>query len=299
MSSARIDPGLSIGAVALTVADLERSVRFYRDALGLQTIARDGRSARLGAGATKTSGPGSTTLLDLHETPGARRPRHATGLYHLAILLEDRADLARTILRLAVANARIHGASDHGVSEAIYLADPDGNGIEIYRDRPREEWPREPDGAVRMSIDPLDLDAIRRAAPPGEDGSSPAPAGTRIGHVHLHVADLEEAERFYVDVLGFDIMERYGSEALFVAAGGYHHHVGLNTWAGVGAPAPAEGSAGLRWFELAHTGEEERDRTAARVAAAGIKAGDGYLIRDPSGNGIRLTVGERSPTAAS
>ena len=300
MSSTRIDPGLSIGAVALTVADLERSTAFYRDALGFQVLAGEERASRLGVGATSPESTG-VALLDLHEIPSARRPRRATGLFHFAVLLDSRADLARAILRLEAANVRIHGASDHGVSEAIYLADPDGNGIEIYRDRPPEEWPRDPGGAVRMPTDPLDLDGILRAAGP-DAATAPVPAGTRIGHVHLHVADLESAGRFYVDVLGFEVVTRYGAEALFVSAGGYHHHVGLNTWAGVGAPSPPEGAAGLRWFELAHSSEEERDRTAARVAAAGVEvetAQSDFLVRDPSGNGIRLTVAKRSPTAAS
>ncbi len=289
---APIDPGASIGVVALTVADLERSIAFYRDALGFQLRARDERAAHLGSGAID--------LIDLNEIPGARRPPRATGLFHYAVLLPDRADLARAVLRLSAAGVRIQGASDHGVSEAIYLADPDGNGIEIYRDRPREEWPREHGGAVSMPTDPLDLEGLLREAPRGAASTGPAPDGTRIGHVHLHVADLAAAERFYVDTLGFDIVTRYGSEALFVAAGGYHHHIGLNTWAGVGAPPPPEGSAGLRWFELAHTGEQDRDKTAARAAAAGVESegiGSDYLIRDPSGNGIRLTVATTRATA--
>jgi catechol 2,3-dioxygenase len=301
MSDARIDPGLSIGAVALTVADLERSAAFYRDALGFQVLARAEGTSRLGVGATDPESTG-VVLLDLHEIAGARRPRHTTGLFHFAVLLPSRAELARVILRLSEAGVRIQGASDHGVSEAIYLADPDGNGIEIYRDRPREEWPREPGGAVRMPTDPLDLEGIMHEAPRGDAATAPAPADTRIGHVHLHVADLAAAERFYVDVLGFDVATRYGSEALFVSAGGYHHHVGLNVWAGVGAPPPPEGATGLRWFELAHSSDEERDRTAARVATAGLKAqptGDDYSVRDPSGNGILLTVAKRTPTAAS
>jgi catechol 2,3-dioxygenase len=294
MSNGRIDPGLTIGTVALTVADLDRSIAFYRDALGLLVQIRGQRSARIG-----TDGAGSApgrALLDLHEIPGAQRPRRATGLYHFAILLPGRSDLARVISRLSAADVRIHGASDHGVSEAIYLADPDGNGIEIYRDRPREEWTRDRGGAVRMPSDPLDLEGILREAAPGEPTTGPAPAETRIGHVHLHVPDLETAERFYVDVLGFDVVTRYGSEALFVSAGGYHHHVGLNTWAGVDAPPPPENSAGLRWFELAHTSDEERDLTASRLAAAGVEAkriGDDYMIRDPAQNGIRLTVASR------
>jgi catechol 2,3-dioxygenase len=286
MDEARIDPGASIGVVALTVADVQRSVAFYRDALGFALPAAGrGGDARMGAG--------GRDLISLHEIPGARRPRGTTGLFHFAVLLPSRADLAGTILRLSAAGARIQGASDHGVSEAIYLADPDGNGIEIYRDRPREEWPRDPAGKIRMPTDPLDLEGMLGEAPTRTRAPESVPAATRIGHVHLHVADLAAAERFYVDALGFDIVTRYGSEAVFVSAGGYHHHVGLNTWAGVGAPPPPPGSAGLRWFELAHASEEERDRTAARLLKAGIETeptAGGRLVRDPSGNGVLLTA---------
>jgi catechol 2,3-dioxygenase len=311
MSAARIDPGLTIGTVSLTVANLKRSVEFYQDALGLQINSRGERDARLGAGHGDGVGSADLVLLDLHEVPGAKRPFRAAGLFHYAVLLPSRADLARAVLRLSSAGVRIQGASDHGVSEAVYLGDPDGLGIEIYRDRPRSEWPRERGGAVSMPTDPLDLEGLLREALQDSESAGPAPDGTRIGHVHLHVADLAAAERFYVDALGFDIMTRYGSEALFVSAGGYHHHIGLNTWAGVGVPPPPEGSAGLRWFELAHTSEEDRDRTATQAAAAGGESeriGSDYLVRDPSGNGIRLTAATTraaatrdpsAPTAAS
>ncbi|HYJ32457.1 MAG TPA: VOC family protein, partial [Candidatus Binatia bacterium] len=184
----------------------------------------------------------------------------------------------------------------------LYLSDPDGNGIEIYRDRPRGEWPHAADGSVAMTIDALDLESLVAESPAAARGDlrhltpeslPPAPAATRVGHVHLHVADLEAAKRFYVDVLGFDVVARYGAEALFVSAGGYHHHVGLNTWAGKGAPAPPPGSAGLRWFALEHASAAGRDETAARARAAGldVEAIDAdYLVRDPSGNGVRLTA---------
>ena len=292
MNDARIDPGASIGAVHLTVADLERSVAFYRDALGFQAHATGQGAARVGAGAND--------LLGLVEVPGARRRARATGLFHFAVLLPSRADLARFLARVVRGGVRLGGASDHGVSEALYLADPDGNGIEVYRDRPRQEWPRGPDGLPLLVTDPLDLDELMREA--GAAGASKASGGasgelprdTRIGHVHLHVANLPEAERLYVGVLGFEVMARYGGEAVFVGAGGYHHHIGLNTWAGVGAPAPPPGSAGLRWFEIRHSSREELERTAARVRNAGIpldREEEGYRIEDPSGNGIRLAAG--------
>jgi catechol 2,3-dioxygenase len=290
MEAAGIDPGALIGRVDLTVSDLERSVAFYRDALGLQVHALEDGAARLGAG--------RDDLIGLVESPGARRAAHATGLFHFAILLPSRADLARAILRVAGSSARLGGASDHGVSEAIYLADPDGNGIEMYRDRPRKEWALDASGAVRLVTEPLDMGGLLLELPPGERAMvPPAPEETRVGHIHLHVADLPAAERFYVGVLGFSVMARYGGEAVFVAAGGYHHHIGLNTWAGVGVPPPPPGSAGLRRFEIRHTSDEERDRTAARVREAGVEseaAEGGYLVRDPSRNAMLLTAGYRT-----
>lgn len=289
MARASIDPGASIGTVKLTVPDLERSVGFYRESLGLEVLERDGRIARLAAG-----GQGAPALLELEESPGARHAPRATGLYHFAVLLPSRPDLALALARLADSGARLRGASDHGASEAIYLEDPDQNGIEIYRDRPRAEWPRAADGSCLLPTEPLDLEGLLgelRGRTPARGGR--APAGTVIGHVHLHVADLDEARRFYVDVLGFDIMARYGAEALFISAGGYHHHIGLNIWAGRGAPPPPPGSAGLQWFAVEHSSEAEREKTLARVREAGIPVeplAGGALVRDPSGNGVRLTV---------
>ncbi|MGE5178934.1 MAG: VOC family protein [Bacteroidota bacterium] len=290
MERARIDPGASIGAVKLTVSDLERALGFYRDSLGLTMRERHGGVARLFAG---DAGP---DLLHLEESPGARRAPRTTGLYHLAVLLPSRLDLAVALARLAETGGRLRGASDHGASEAIYLEDPDRNGIEIYRDRPRDEWPRAADGSFLLPTDPLDLEGLlgelRGRSAPGRAGD-PAPAGTRIGHVHLHVADLDDARRFYVDTLGFDEMARYGDEALFLSAGGYHHHVGLNVWAGRGAPPPPAGSAGLQWFSVEHSSDAERGATLARVRDAGIAVeplGSDVLLRDPSRNGVRLTV---------
>jgi len=289
----RIDPLAAVGAVDLTVSDLDRSIRFYGEAIGLAVLEREESVARLGAVGKE--------LLRLQGSPGARRPPRTTGLYHFALLLPNRRDLATALTRLATAGASLRGAADHGVSEALYLSDPDGNGIEIYRDRSRDEWPRGADGAIAMVTDPLDLDrlldegAVDRSRLRGlsPDDLPAAPEGTRMGHIHLHVADLEAAKRFYVDVVGFDLVARYGAEALFVSAGGYHHHVGLNTWAGRGAPAPPPGSAGLRWFALEHSTSAEREKTLARIRAEGIPvetaAGD-PLVRDPSGNGVRLTA---------
>lgn len=292
MARASIDPRASIGAVKLTVSDLDRSVGFYRESLGLSLLERTGPNARLGAGGTGEP----RSLLVLEESPGARRIPRTTGLYHLAVLLPTRLDLALALSRIASSGARIQGASDHGASEAIYLADPDGNGIEIYRDRPRGEWPRAADGTFLLPTNPLDLDGLigeLRGLGTARPDHPPAPPATVVGHVHLHVSDLAEARRFYVDVLGFDEMARYGDEALFLSAGGYHHHVGLNVWAGRGAPPPPPGAAGLQWFSVEHSSEAEREKTLARVREAGIAVEaheEGALVRDPSRNGVLLTV---------
>jgi catechol 2,3-dioxygenase len=224
---------------------------------------------------------------------GARpKPARATGLYHFAILTPTRLALARSLRRLAEAQWPLSGASDHLVSEALYLDDPDGNGIEVYRDRPRDEWPRV-GGKIRMATDPLDFDGViaelERDDQPW-DGLQPE---TTIGHVHLHVADLRAAEAFYHGVLGFDIITNYGGSALFVSAGGYHHHLGLNTWAGVGAPPAPPDAAGLRRFAIALPDADALETVAARVRAAGIAAEQteaGLTLRDPSQNGVLLTT---------
>jgi catechol 2,3-dioxygenase len=222
-----------------------------------------------------------------------RRPAYgaATGLYHFAILVPSRRDLARALRRLVAADTVMQGAADHGVSEALYLADSDGNGIEIYRDRPRTEWPYAA-GQLRMGADPLDLDGLLAEARSG-NGAGLA-AGTVIGHVHLHVSRLAEAERFYVGVLGFDLMQRYGPSALFVSAGGYHHHIGLNTWAGVGAPPPPPGAIGLRHFDVLLPDAAALLDVEQRLTAEALPiepAADGFIVRDPSRNAIHFTRG--------
>ena len=245
-----------IGQVSLTVRDLERSGRFYQDVLGFKEVSAGMLSA------------GGRTLIELHERADAiPRPRRSSGLYHFAILVPSRAALGRSLRRLADQRWPITGAADHLVSEALYLNDPDGLGIEIYRDRPRDSWTIM-DGQIAMASDPLDLQSIQDE-PGAEAPWTGLDAGTVIGHVHLHVPHIEQAEAFYCDRIGFTPTLRGYPGALFVAAGRYHHHLGLNTWAGVGAPPPPENAAGLRSFTIEssqlHDTEVADDLTGLKV----------------------------------
>ena len=284
--AARIDPDTTLGPVRLTVAELDRSRAFYERAIGLRASDRDDGTLALGPA-------GEPPLIELRgDSAAPRLNRRAPGLYHLAILVPTRRDLAFALARLAQAHWPLDGASDHRVSEALYLSDPDGNGIEIYRDRPREQWPRSGD-RLEMATLPLDLDGLIDELRDASELQAHAPAGTRIGHVHLQVADIAEAETFYHGVLGFDVMVRGYPGALFVSAGGYHHHVGLNTWHSAGAAPATEGSVGLRSFTVELPSEAERAAVVARVRAAGIPTSDvpeGVLVRDPFGTAVILTA---------
>jgi catechol 2,3-dioxygenase len=262
-------------SVGLTVSDLGRSVGFYTDRLGMTVRARAAGTARLGAG--------GEDLLVLVERPGARHVPGTTGLFHFAILVPSRDELAAAFRRLVETRTPMQGAADHVVSEALYLADPDGNGIEIYRDRPRSEWRWEGD-EIAMATEPLDLEALLDEAGPW----SGLPTGTVLGHVHLRVARIAPAERFYREVVGFERTARFGPSASFLSAGGYHHHVAINTWAGIDAPRPPEDAAGLREFELVLPTVEDVERLRER---AGEGPGPELVLRDPSGNAMRVTAG--------
>ena len=282
-----------MGTVRLTVSDLARSREFYERAIGLRGSEREDGTLALGV-------EGEQPLIELTgDRSAGPLNRRSTGLYHLALLLPSRRDLALALRRLAEARWPLDGASDHLVSEALYLSDPDGNGIEIYRDRPREDWPRE-DGTIQMATIPLDLQGVIGELQSSDEQADTIPAGTRMGHVHLQVADLADAEAFYSGALGFDVMVRGYPGALFVSAGGYHHHLGLNTWQSDGASPPPSGSIGLRSFDVLLPDEEQLERTLEQVAASGIESESfdgGALVRDPSGNVVRLATAV--PAAAS
>jgi catechol 2,3-dioxygenase len=279
-----ISPETTVGPVHLTVADLDRSLKYYREAVGLDVLEQADDRAALGAGERK--------LLGLVEALGAEPAYGYTGLYHFALLLPERIDLARWLSHAGRDSVPLIGLSDHFVSEAIYLSDPDGHGIEIYRDRPREVW----EGQVfeRMTTFPLDVGSVLAELPePEAEPFERLPEGTVMGHVHLKVASIPDTVAFYRDVLGFGLMAQLGEQAAFLAAGGYHHHIGANTWESAGAAPPPPGTAALRHATIVLPDAAERDRLLGRLEAAGNAAeetADGPRVRDPSGNAVVLAL---------
>jgi catechol 2,3-dioxygenase len=264
-----------IGRTALLVANLEETTAFYRDVVGLTVLSRDGDTATLGVD--------ETPLLVL-TSADAQQPRapEQTGLFHNAFRLPTRAALGAALDRIRE-RGQLSGASDHYVSEALYTADPEGNGVELYWDRPREEWPRADDGTIRIGTIPLELDDVAAQS----DGAADAPAGTTVGHVHLEVSSLEATRAFYVDTLGLRVQTEAPS-ALFVAAGDYHHHLGLNTWNGRSQPA---GGHGLAWFEFVVSDGETLDTVRRRLTETSTSVtelGDGFELADPDGITIRF-----------
>lgn len=290
-----IHPETEMGAVGLIVADLNRSLRYYHENIGLHVHRRTETQVWLGAG-----GP---DLLVLTEQQGVRPvQRGRTGLYHFALLVPSRADLARVIRHLVDTRTSLAGMSDHGVSEALYLQDPDGHGIEIYRDRPRAEWPLT-DGELQMVSDPLDVEGILAEVTAGKVQWHGMAPGTTIGHVHLHVHSIPAAEAFYCDALGFGLMQRWHGQASFVSAGGYHHHLGLNVWAGVGAPPAPDDAARLDWYEIVLPNDAAYADVVARVQglATPFEVSEALGVTtalDPSGNRLRLINAHHAARAA-
>lgn len=278
----RLPDDARVGRVRLQVSDLDTSVAYYTRVLGFRVASQQGRVAELGS----QDGP---VLVELHERRGARPvPRRGLlGLYHFAILLPDRAALGRFVAHLGEVGAYA-GSADHLVSEALYLSDPDGLGIEVYADRPRGQWTRH-GREIAMTTAPLDLRAVVRAS--GGEPWAGMPSGTTIGHVHFHVGALDEAEAFYYSALGFDKVVWSYPGALFFSAGGYHHHVGTNTWA-AGAPAAGADDARLLEWELRLPAAKDMAAAAASAARAGygVRTDDAdRLITDPWGTTVRLT----------
>lgn len=277
--------GLRLGAVELTIRDLDRSVAWYSQALGLHIHDRQATTASLGAR--------NETLVVLHEDPQARPAGSGTaGLYHFALLFSDRADLARSAARLAAQDVQIDGASDHGTHEAIYLPDPDGNGVELAADRARELWPRRDDAAGGRPR-PLDFPSLMSTV----SGEPVAPAvadGLRMGHVHLYVGDVEEAVAFYRDVIGFGVRANFGVAA-FMSVNGYHHHVAVNVWNGRGVTAPPPHTAGLRLWNLELPTSQDVDELRQRLTEAGapIRYFDrGIVTSDPFGTQMAFAAAE-------
>jgi catechol 2,3-dioxygenase len=278
---------LRLGAVSLTVTDLDRSVAWYQAALGLRVHRQDVGFAVLG--------DGSEDVLHLHEDATAGPPpRRASGLYHYALLYPSREELARAALRLAATRTSIQGASDHGTHEAIYLPDPDGNGIELAADRPRDQWPSPEEEFSGGGPRPLDFDALLATVGGDKAGLVEAQVrpGLRVGHLHLHVGDIAAGLAFYRDVIGFEVWAMMPTAA-FVSAGGYHHHLGFNTWRGEGAAPMPAGIVGLRHWTIVLERVDEVAEVRARVRDAGIDSEDvtgGFAVGDPFGMVLRVVV---------
>jgi catechol 2,3-dioxygenase len=283
--AAHLPDALRLGHVRLAVSDLARSLEYYTGVLGLEAQRTDGSSAALHAAGE------SEPLVELVEQPGVSpiAAHSRLGLYHFAILVPDRAALGRFLGHLARTGTRI-GASDHLVSEALYLRDPDGLGIEVYRDRPRSEW-RRTNGELAMASDPLDTAGVLAAG--NDEPWTGMPRGTVMGHVHLHVGDIPAASRFYHDALGLDRMVASYPGALFMSAGGYHHHLGVNTWAGSAPPASERDARLLDWRIVLPAADDARV-VAERLEGAGhsVSRDDGgWLASDPWDTRLRLVGG--------
>ena len=282
-TSAILPAALRLGAVHLTVSDVDRSVAWYQRALGLRVHARAATEAELG--------DGRETVLVLHEDAQARAAGRQAGLYHYALLYPSREALARAAVRLASTRTPIQGASDHGTHEAIYLGDPDGNGIELAADRPPEVWPTPEEEFSRGGPRPLDFDSLFAAVDPEAAGDS-VDQGLRMGHVHLHLGDVARGLAFYRDVLGFEVYAQLDTAA-FVSAGGYHHHLAFNTWRGLGVGPAPEHTVGLRLWTVQLPTSADVEAVLARIQAAGHEhevVNGVFIVRDPWQIAVRFEV---------
>lgn len=274
-------PTVFVGEVNIKVKKLDYSVGFYENIIGLKVLEKTDHKAIL-------TTDGKKPLLTLEQPEDViAKPQRTAGLYHFAILLPSRADLS-VFLRHLLETGYPLGAADHYVSEAIYLNDPDGNGIEVYRDRPADEWTWK-NGLVDMATEQLDAQGILAESNAEWTG---LPEGTVMGHIHLHVSDLKKAEEFYTNGLGFDVVSYY-PQAVFLSSGGYHHHIAINTWQGTGAPTPPKNSVGLNWYTIIYPEQETREDAIKRLGQLGApvtQEADYYVTSDPAGNNIRLLV---------
>ena len=262
-----ISPAAHMGIVELSVSDLDRSLAYWQDAIGLRVLSRENSTAELGA---------DTPLLRFVEEPGAQPAHGFTGLFHVALLVPDRPSLGRFLAHTVREQIPLTGLSDHAVSEAIYLRDPDYHGIEVYADRPREQW----EGQVGTVMTTIPLDTASLLAEAGDADFDGLPDGTKVGHVHLCVRDVDETVGFYRDRLGMGLTAQLGQQAAFLSAGGYHHHLAGNTWETRGAPPAPEGTARLLRFTVVLPDEAEVERVAEQIG--------GTEVRDPSGNPLVL-----------
>jgi len=281
-----------LGNAHLQVSNLERALSFYKDKLGFKEIFRKDDSAALSA----TGNQPAHILLSARADAKPKPPPRTTGLFHVAIRFPNRRELAKVFRRLLEKEWPFQGFSDHGVSEALYLPDPDGNGVEIYTDRPREQW-RWQNNQVTMFTEALDVDDLLSEARDDYSQDFEIHPETDIGHVHLHVSDLKKAEAFYHDLLGFEVTQRSYPGALFFSAGGYHHHLGANIWAGQGAPPPPPEAVGLLSFSVTVPDQQTIDTLRARFSSAGfttekinnpLAEGSGFFVRDFDGNLVAL-----------
>lgn len=292
-----IHPQTGIGHVSLTVANLENLIQFYEKALGFRVNWKKEKQAGLGAG--------SADLLILNEAPDLKKYRGVTGLYHFAVLFPNRRELAIAMARLFALKVR-NSPTDHVMTKTTYLDDPEGNGIELYCESPEDgSWTmkdgkyetRWADGRWSDGREPLDVDALFKHLKEDDKLDAPIPPETKMGHIHLHVRDIPEALDFYHGILGFDVMGHAKEfQMAFVSAGGYHHHIGLNTWQGAGAPPPPDDAVGLRHFTVDFPNQSSLDEVVKRADAAGIPSNqteDGLLLQDPSQNGVTLRTMDR------
>lgn len=284
----QIDPQLQIGLTTFFVKDLVGMARYYQAVIGLAELNQDYGSVILGIPADPSTGEAERPILRLVNQPDGKAYPRLTGLFHLAILLPRKSDLGQW-LRHYSQNHQLDGAGDHLVSEALYLSDPEGNGLEIYWDRPRSEWTTGENGKIKMDTLRVDIPALLAAAP--DEPFEKMPFGTTTGHIHLQVDDVNKAVDFYHRGLGFDMTEFFSSQAGFFGAGGYHHHIGANIWNSRGASAPPAGSLGLSSFELIFSTDEKLEETLTRLEENNIvfdRIGTYVEVFDPAGNRLIL-----------